>query len=210
MGAVLSECLQRSHFPVAVDAEGAPFAGVPTAREGSALRESHSHLSEVGGGPPRDAVGQTCDGFDCVFVETRLRGNGERWALSRNRLDPLAVVGWPGASQPPSHGSRRDSLPSPGSSHRPSEHADPSPVGERAGLSFDHAGPPSLEPLVGPQPSVLSPCPATQVDADAPQERWQLVDQVTSPKLLLRCSARDAPRVRRCLLAATRAKVGEH
>ena len=59
MGAVLSECLQRSHFPVAVDAEGAPFAGVPTAREGSPLRESHSHLSEVGGGPPRDAVAQS-------------------------------------------------------------------------------------------------------------------------------------------------------
>jgi hypothetical protein len=48
--------------------------------------------------------------------------------------------------------------------------ADPPPLGEQAGLSVLQPGPPPLEPLEGPQPSVLLPSPAPQVGADAPQE----------------------------------------
>src|SRR3954462_216110 len=66
--------------------------------------------------------------------------------------------------------SRRDSLPSPGSSQRPSGSADPSPVGEQAGGSFLESGPPLLEPLVVSQSSVLPCGPAPQVGVDAPQE----------------------------------------
>jgi hypothetical protein len=42
-----------------------------------------------------------------------------------------------GIAAPGSLGSRRDSLPSPGSSHQPSVSANPPPVGEQAGLSFE-------------------------------------------------------------------------
>jgi len=78
-----------------------------------------------------------------------------------------------GIAAPGSLGSGPDSLPSPSSSDQPSGRADPPPVGEQAGLSFEQSGPPPLEPLVRPQPSVLLPCPALQVDADAPQEGCQ-------------------------------------
>jgi hypothetical protein len=59
-----------------------------------------------------------------------------RVLIANERKDRLAlvvpiVVGSPGGISPPgSHGSRRDSLPSPGSSHQPSVGADPLPVGE--------------------------------------------------------------------------------
>jgi len=57
-------------------------------------------------------------------------------------------VGWPGASQPPAPTqSRRDSLPSPGSSH-PSVSTRGSIASGRMGwLSLDQLGPPPLEPL---------------------------------------------------------------
>ena len=42
-----------------------------------------------------------------------------------------------GIAAPGSHGSGRDTLASPGSSHQPSVRADPLPVGEQAGLSFE-------------------------------------------------------------------------
>src|SRR6266704_2797729 len=45
--------------------------------------------------------------------------------------------------------------------------ADPGPVSEQSGLSFLQPFPPLREPLVGPQPSILLPCPAPQVGADA-------------------------------------------
>src|SRR5204862_6130437 len=78
-------------------------------------------------------------------------------------------VGWPGASQPPAPEDPGVTV----SRHRApltsrSAPADPPPVGEQTRFSFEHPGPPPLEPLVGTQPSVLLPCPAPQVDADAP------------------------------------------
>ncbi len=51
--------------------------------------------------------------------------------------------------------------------------ADPLPLGEQIGLSFENPSPPPLEPLVGPQPSILLPSPAPQVEVDAPQEGMQ-------------------------------------
>jgi len=60
------------------------------------------------------------------------------------------TVGWPGGIAPPgSNRSRRDSLPSPGSSHQLSERADPLPLGEQVGFPLEEPGPPPLEPLVG-------------------------------------------------------------
>src|SRR5450755_4624239 len=73
-------------------------------------------------------------------------------------------------SAPGSHGSRRDTLASPGSSHQPSVRADPLPVGEQTGLAFLQPGPPPLEPFEGPQPPILLPSPAPQVGVDALQE----------------------------------------
>ena len=85
------------------------------------------------------------------------------------------LVGWPGGIAPPgSHRSRRDSLPSPGSSHQPLERTDPLPVAEQPGYSCEQPGPPPFEPLVGPQPLVLLPRPAPHVEVDAPQEGIQL------------------------------------
>src|SRR5208282_6687289 len=86
-------------------------------------------------------------------------------------------VGWPGGISPPgSLRSRRDDLPSPGSSH-PSHKpvvAVPFPVGEQAGLSYEQPRPPCPEPSIGPQPAVLGPSPAPQVDIDTLEERGHL------------------------------------
>src|SRR5918997_1127140 len=43
-------------------------------------------------------------------------------------------------------------------------------MGEQAGGSCEHPGPPPTEGLVGPQPPVLPPGPAPQVGVDALQE----------------------------------------
>ena len=52
-----------------------------------------------------------------------------RFALHLQASDPR-TVGWPGASQPPAPTeSRRDSLPSPGSSHRPVRASGPIAIG---------------------------------------------------------------------------------
>src|SRR5579884_1284371 len=87
---------------------------------------------------------------------------------------PVAAltVGWPGGVAPPgSLRSRRDSLPSPGSSLSVQvESADPPPLGEQMGLSIDQSHPPPLEPLVSRQPLVLLPSPAPQVGVDALEE----------------------------------------
>jgi hypothetical protein len=68
---------------------------------------------------------------------------------------------------PGSHGSRRDSHPSPGSSHRPSVAADQAPVGEQAGLPYQQSRPPSVQALGAPQSPILLGSPAPQVGADA-------------------------------------------
>ena len=69
--------------------------------------------------------------------------------------------------------SRRDSLPSPGSSHPSSAHTDPPPVCEESRRTLEHAAPPSLKPLVRPQPPILPPRPTHQVGVDASQEGMQ-------------------------------------
>src|SRR4029077_20540343 len=61
-------------------------------------------------------------------------------------------------------GSRRESLPSPGSSDQPLVRAGPLPVREEAGLACLQSGPPALELFVGPQPLVFLPGPALQVE----------------------------------------------
>ena len=86
----------------------------------------------------------------------------------------LGVGKLPGALQPPAPTDPGVTV----SRHRAlltsrSARADPLPVGEQAGLSFEQPGPPPFEPLVGPQPSVLFPGPAPQVETDAPQEGIQ-------------------------------------
>ena len=79
----------------------------------------------------------------------------------------VIVVGSPGGISPPgSHGSRRDSLPSPGSSHQPSVVADQAPVNEERGLPAHQPRPPAVKPLGAPQSLVLLRSPAPQVGAD--------------------------------------------
>jgi hypothetical protein len=143
---------------------GAPTAlrgsrpGRPAAR--SDPRPEPTHDTEAGMQAVNQARPTDCDNEG---GPARLVGLGRSPVRDSGR-----VAG--GIAAPGSHGSGRDSLPSPSSSDQPSGRADPPPVGEQAGLSFEQPGPPPLEPLVGPQPFVLLPCPAPQVDADAPQE----------------------------------------
>ena len=53
---------QRSHFPVAVDAEPAPSAGVPTARGGVVAARTRFSFLKGGGAAARDAVAQSSRG----------------------------------------------------------------------------------------------------------------------------------------------------
>ncbi len=92
-----------------------------------------------------------------------------RWAVISGWDSPRGsgrVAG--GIAAPGSHRSRRDSLPSPGSSDLSSDNADPAPVREQAGLSSLQPGPPRREPLQGPQPSVLPASPAPEVGIQTP------------------------------------------
>ena len=78
------------------------------------------------------------------------------------------AVGWPGGISPPgSRRSRRDSLPSPGSSHQPSVGADQAPVNEEGRLPNQQPRPPAVKALGAPQAPVLLRSPAPQVGADA-------------------------------------------
>ena len=84
-----------------------------------------------------------------------------------HRHPRATTVGSPGGISPPgSHGSRRDSLPSPGSSHQPSVVADQAPVNEERGLPAHQPRPPAVKPLGAPQSLVLLRSPAPQVGAD--------------------------------------------
>ena len=72
-----------------------------------------------------------------------------------------------GIAAPGSHRSRRDGLPSPGSSHQPGYvPADPLPVDEEAGLANEQSLPPSLKPAKAPQAPILLPRPSSQIGTD--------------------------------------------
>ena len=83
----------------------------------------------------------------------------------------VTVVGSAGGiSAPGSHGSRRDSLPSPGSSHRPVSTCGPR-ASARTGRARVLAARPTIAQIVwGSQSLVLLRRPAPKVGADAPQE----------------------------------------
>src|SRR6266704_6020003 len=91
-----------------------------------------------------------------------------RHTPTENPEDPIPRVGSLGESHPQAPADPGVTV----SRHRAlltnqSVRADPGPVSEQSGLSFLQPFPPLREPLVGPQPSILLPCPAPQVGADA-------------------------------------------